>query len=188
MRIVRKKKERRGPVIAVDTGLNGMGWAVWRSPEGTSPPDSAGVVQVPSARMRDDWLIRATWTVAEFMTTDAGTAMSLHGAVQVIEWPEFRSGDEVGIAAASRDSLSQLAFMVGMHKRIADCFNVPTILAPVSEWKGQMPKRVVEQRIARAIGLKALDGRRIESHAVDAVGIGLWLIGGRKRLTGKEYA
>lgn len=187
MKVVRRRKESaRGPVIAVDTGLNGMGWAVWRSPAGICPPDRAGVVEVPSARMRDDWPLRATWTIAEFM--GAVATSFTREATQVVEWPEFRSGDEVGIAAASRDSLSQLAFMVGMHKRIADCFGATTILAPVSEWKGQMPKRVVEQRIARAVGLRAADGSRIESHAVDATGIGLWLIGGRKRLTGKEYA
>lgn len=44
----------------------------------------------------------------------------------------------------------------------------------IQEWKGTLSKRAVESRIKRRLGLKQLP---FSSHALDAVGIGLYVLG-----------
>ena len=173
---------KRGSIVAVDVGVNGMGWAKWLDCRDRTlrRPDLVGTFSIardlgkkyldlPFAERSD--LVMHNYVTSAFGNTGG------FPAVQVLEWPEFRAGSEVGHAAAARDSLSMLAFMCGQHCRLgtsADCDNV---LVPVSKWKGTLPKEVVEKRLRRAIGDRAADGFEIESHAWDAVGIGLYWFG-----------
>lgn len=163
-------------LMAVDVGLNALGWARWDvvDRKAPTPPTHCGVIEVPSSQLRDDFDSRARWIMCEFTGP-----WSIGGwpSECVVEWPEFRAGDAVGHAAASSDSLGVLYYMCGQHARLAHTCNCKMKYAPVSEWKGQLPKRVVAKRIARAIGAEAEDGTIIETHAWDAVGIGLWAQG-----------
>lgn len=174
-------------VVAVDIGLTGIGFARWNmvapgSAASLVAPDMAGVIELPRAREGDPWDVRATAIFTEYVVGPwAGSNGGFGGPpkVQVIEWPEYRGGDAVGIAAAGEESLGKLYFMAGMHKRLADTVGTRTVLAPVREWKGQLPKRVVAKRIARAVGTEDGRGVAFDSHAWDAVGVGLWFLGHR---------
>lgn len=173
-------------LVAVDVGLTALGWARWNralpAEAGGVPvaPDAAGVIELPSRRDRDPWDVRATAIMAEYV---AGPWAGSHGGfggpprVQVIEWPAYWAGDAKGNAAAAGEALGKLYFMCGMHRRLGDSYGARTILVPVREWKGQMPKRVVARRIAAMIGCEDQGGRQFTEHAWDAVGIGLHHLG-----------
>lgn len=167
----------KGDLIAIDVGVNGMGWARWegaRRDRSLRPPDTCGIFEIENKWLREPFEVRADMVMMNLMIT----GYSFGGApwTQVMEWPEFRAGSAVGHAAASTDSLSMLAFMCGQHCRQGLLFQCENVLVPVSEWKGQLPKDVVERRLRAAIGGEARSGVDIESHAWDAVGIGLhWL-------------
>lgn len=179
------KKPTRGPVIAIDTGLNELGWAAWLGEDADKlahwpiAPSAAGVVRVPLAeavRSKVDWTTRAKMILSEFMVQASG----LHECkVHVMEMPEFRAGDAVGHAAAAGESLGMLYFMCGMHCRLADTLNAMPVFFKPREWKGQLPKRVVQQRLESAIGDSDGRGEFITEHAWDAVGIGLHFAGHR---------
>lgn len=173
-------------LLAVDVGLNGLGWARWAGEgrlgpgahrQGPRTPDSAGVILVPrEAQRTQPWTARAEWAMERFMAEAyMGPGMGWPG-VQVLEWPEFRAGSAVGHAAAANDSLGMLFFMCGQHFRQGTLVGMETVLLPVGKWKGQLPKEVVQRRLTRAIGTEDGRGRPIETHAWDAIGIGLsWM-------------
>lgn len=185
------KKDRC--LVSVDVGMNALGWACWiydppsRKP---APPGRAGVIKVPSKLIREtkdgeDWSERFRWLMRAFEEQ----AWAEHQPDELaLEWPEFRAASAMGHAAAVRDNLTQLAFAAGAHACMAFMagHEVAVKLVRVSTWKGMLPKDVVETRIRRAIGCEAIDGTRFDSHAWDAVGIGLHALG--HRLDGKEFA
>jgi len=166
-------------LVAVDTGLNALGWAVWHDAAVGGEmvaPHAVGVIEMNAAELKLPWEERASAMMQKFsVSVIAASGIDL----QVMEMPEFRPGSAVGHAAAAQESLGMLYFMCGMHKRTADCFNIKTKFARVSEWKGNMKKELVARRIAAAIGAEDGRGNPIESHAWDAVGIGLWALGHR---------
>ena len=80
---------------------------------------------------------------------------------------------------ATPESVLKLGILVGsvMASLPED---VECRLLPVRTWKGQLPKRVVIDRIRRCLGNNACDG--FEKDVWDAVGMGLW----RKGLINQE--
>lgn len=164
-------------IMAIDVGVNGMGWARWEDKRDRSlrAPDCVGVYEVPKKYRGEALDLRADMVMHELMRT--GYSYGGPPGVQVMEWPEFRAGDAVGHAAAAKDSLSMLAFMCGQHCRQGLLFQCENVLVRVSEWKGQLPKEVVEARLRAAVGGEARSGDAIESHAWDAVGLGLHWFG-----------
>ena len=179
-------------LVSVDVGMNALGWARWLFHRGekASPPSSCGVIKVPSRLVRETregtaWSERFRWLMQEFQ---AEVWDQYQPDAIALEWPEFRAASAMGHAAAARDNLTQLAFAAGAHACMAFLagHRVEVRLVPVSEWKGTLPKHVVEGRIVKAIGREAIDGTAFESHAWDAVGIGLHALG--HRLDGREFA
>ncbi len=170
--------EYTGAMLSVDPGVNAMGLALWRweprHRKKMEKPIRAWVGQLPSKVLKaePDWhrkmlrlLNRARDSIIKFGMKD-----HLHLEALFIEWPEIRSGS-VGHAAAVRGDVSALAYCCGaMCEMFPD---VRSTLLAVSEWKGQLPKEIVNKRITRAIGSKDRSGNAFETHAWDAVGIGL---------------
>jgi hypothetical protein len=176
-------------VIAVDTGLNALGWAVWIDVvQGGRPvtPVETGVIELKVRDRTAAWETRASMIMDEFVCGPWTKVARLSGVVQVLEMPEFRAGSAVGHAAAAGESLGMLYFMCGMHQQMASAWNAKTEFARVSEWKGTLPKEIVAKRIASAIGAEDEQGNVIRSHAWDAVGIGLWYLGHRLN-DGKKF-
>lgn len=95
-----------------------------------------------------------------------------------IEFAELR-GSAVGHAAAVKGDMQMLCMAAGFHL----CAFREAVLSPdmllitVNEWKGQLKKSMTDKRIKRLLGNEAANGAPIESHASDAVGIGLHALG-----------
>lgn len=159
--------------LAIDVGIRAMGFAVWEYRK-LQAPDYADVINVP--HKIKDWNRAADFIVSELDRKLQRFSIIRKDIISLCcEWAEYRGSSHVGIAAAANDSYSILCFMNGIHKiqfETAD-FN----FIPVSKWKGTLNKKIVKNRLKRVIGNSDLAGNKINSHAWDAVGIGLYNFG-----------
>lgn len=180
----------REAMLSVDPGVNALGLALWRwsakRRKKLEPPVRAWVDQLPSSVLKNepDWHVKMTRMLDIVHQSIIKNCLQdrLRITALFIEWPEIRSGS-VGHAAAVRGDVSALAYCCGamcemaveraMCEMLMEPFRVRSKLLAVSEWKGQLPKEVVNKRITRAIGGKDRSGNRFSTHAWDAVGIGL---------------
>lgn len=161
-------------VLSVDPGLD-FGWALWSIDEWSScvPPVEVGVVKTRC----DDWEQRfyeGQLQVTELLATK-------RVGLCFCEWPAFFDG-AAGSMVAGRGDLGKLYAWVGGVMRTAACLMCSFRAVGVAEWKGQLPKRVVcdriEQRLGDCSSFSKRTGKNNEgSHDWDAVGIGLWAKG-----------
>lgn len=86
----------------------------------------------------------------------------------LIEAVEFWGGSAKSRAAASRQNLSKLAYLVGGYANICAAHGIEWALIPSRDWKGQMDDHAVAMRVARVNG-----AQYASEHITDAVGIGL---------------
>lgn len=86
----------------------------------------------------------------------------------LIEAVEFWGGSAKSRAAASRQNLSKLAYLVGGYSAICESYGIEWALIPSRDWKGQMDDHAVAMRVARVNGCQYAS-----EHITDAVGIGL---------------
>jgi hypothetical protein len=84
----------------------------------------------------------------------------------------FTDGGSTAVAASG--SLVKLSMATGAMAQVAWGKGAEVKMAPVVQWKGQLPKKVVNKRICK---LLKCSSRAYTSHAWDAVGIGLWAKG-----------
>lgn len=162
-------------MVSVDVGINALGWARWNVEQRAMnasfklrPPLRVGVLTADRAKPWDVRLMEMLDLFREVVNDDGGCDLL------VLEYAEFRASNAVGHAAAAKGSLTQLTFAAGAHAYMArDMWNADVMLVKPSVWKGQLPKSLVEKRITRTMGNTALDGTKIQSHAWDAVGLGL---------------
>lgn len=89
------------------------------------------------------------------------------------EMPAFFEGEK-GHAAAAKGDVVKLAYLVGVYAGICHKDGVRFSVVPVREWKGQLPKPIVIQRVKRKLG-KSCGLYRGDQW--DAVGIGLYIKG-----------
>jgi len=87
-----------------------------------------------------------------------------------IERPKFYDTFK-GQTAAKSDSLFKLIFVTGRLFQVIRSFNLPCILLPIADWKGQLNKKQVSTRIHR------ICGKNWTKDQDDAVGMGLYLKG-----------
>src|SRR3990167_3684661 len=92
----------------------------------------------------------------------------------VIEFPIFYASSSLGHAVASTGGLLKLCAVTGAIASIYDYKAVHAV--PVNIWKGQLPKRVVMERIIRIIGQAKCNELKLQKDMWDAVGIGLWAL------------
>lgn len=76
---------------------------------------------------------------------------------------------------ARRGDLVKLTYLVGKFSSFLPTEPEDFILVRVVDWKGQLPKSVVARRVFKI--LPGLSSQKISDHAVDAIGIGLYLKG-----------
>ena len=95
-----------------------------------------------------------------------------------IEWPEFEPSAR-GRAAANRGDLGKLYLSASVVAAAGYETGKTVRPIPVSVWKGQLPKKIVAERITDRIGRDAVKELKIVSHGFDAVGIGHYVIGDR---------
>lgn len=185
-------------VLAIDPGINGTGWSMWQSvPPKMAPslisnvPSEVGVLRKRFGSFVD----AATWIADEVyaVTGRARWYCPVHRQhwcgcgkqpqlIVTCEFPEFQTS-----AARSmgwmRGDLQKLTFLTGVLARAVtrhtnhDIQQATFEPVPVSQWKGQLPKDVVQRRIEKELGLPNTRNLDIKTHAWDAVGIGLWRLG-----------
>lgn len=157
-------------LLAVDPGINGTGWALWDRTDHAAPT-RVGILR----KKHDHYHDAAYWIAVQLRLVIAHREVG-NSIVVTCEMPEYQTG-----AARSmgwmRGDLQKLTFLVGAIGYMAReevCKFEPV---PVSQWKGQLPKDVVTDRIIRIVGAKKCEALGIKTHAWDATGIGLWRLG-----------
>jgi hypothetical protein len=77
----------------------------------------------------------------------------------------------VGIAAAKSDSLFKLIYLYGRLEQVCLDLELNPIPMEIVDWKGQLDKKKVSNRVER------MCGKKFEGDVTDAVGIGLYIKG-----------
>jgi hypothetical protein len=158
-------------LLAIDPGLQGTGLAFWEDRSKLAPSR----VYVIRSKADEDWVLRAEAIAVHLRTsfpprvgerhlTLACELMEMHGSARArMMW----HGD-----------LQRTLVLIGMMTMVMRQHGADRVrLIPPSEWKGQLPKSVVERRIQSTLGRKVCENLEIKTHGWDAVGIGLWVKG-----------
>lgn len=161
-------------LLALDPGLEGTGWALWPSEPRVHramrkfAPTAVGVITARKSE-DEDWWQRA------FEISDTVCAlMPSRKTLVVAEFTEFH-GSAFRQMGWKTGALQKLTFLSGVIARAVQ----PAPFQPIttSTWKGQMPKTVVQDRITSRFGLAECKRLGIKTHAWDAVGLGLYVLG-----------
>ncbi len=82
----------------------------------------------------------------------------------ILEVPEYWG--IAGFFARESDSLTKLSFVCGM------IYSIPgTVVMTPSQWKGQLPKKVIANRLARIYN-SVVEIKSLNHNVIDAIGIG----------------
>lgn len=154
-----------GRMICVDPGI-GLGIAVFGKEQ--KVPDSTFVLDWnPAARnwkeKCDDVIDKASQYFKLFSGIYAGCPV-------FIEEPQFFDSFR-GVTSARDGALGKLIFFFGRFWQITKDLGFNPVAVPIPQWKGQLNKSQVQERVRRAID------QTYTSHECDAVGIGLFLRG-----------
>jgi hypothetical protein len=154
-------------VLFVDPGITGTGLALFAPLDGSKPIRH-------EARMGStypgDWQDRAHYLKDWFAETIFILRKHLIHRV-VIEMPRT-FGSAKSYAATLEGSLSKLVFLIGLYdSEVVRHVGRRSILVEPDVWKGQLPKKVVDGRIARE------GWGKYSNHTSDAVGMGLAALG-----------
>jgi len=167
-----------GSVLFVDPGLEGTGWAMFyglnTKPAAAIVPTAADVIRVRPTEYEDGWIGHAAAIIALFR----GILAAMKPSTVVLEMPQLWSGNAKSAASAAggegeTGDLFKLAYLVGGMGETANglCGSLPILILPY-EWKGQLSKEMVAERVERLIGKIPKD------HAADAIGMGMAAQGG----------
>lgn len=166
--------------VSVDPGLTRMGVALWHSPRHVEETftliggdeeewDQRSVIlaRLLEGQVRDHlaWLADERNQVSMFYPDHVEL---------LIEFPMLMQST-AGIAANRGGGTLKLAFLVGAICALP-VWDSYRIFTPM-EWKGQLPKHVVEQRIRKTLGAARCAKLQIVKDEWDAVGIGLHGLG-----------
>lgn len=170
-------------LLAIDPGINGTGWALWRgNAKRPTAPDEVGVLRkrFESFDLASFWLtselkkiLRERRLICPVHLTRTCGCVRDTSCIVVCEFPEFQTGAARSMGWMKGD-LQKLTFLVGAIGQMAHDAGCQFEPVPVSHWKGQLPKDIVTDRIIRLIGGIKCSQLGIKTHAWDATGIGLW--------------
>lgn len=90
----------------------------------------------------------------------------------ICEMPMCFLDSQRGIASAGSSAIVKLAFVVGVFGACVSAHSILFRLVKVQDWKGQLPKEVINMRIRNLLGESGCAPFRADIW--DAVGIGLW--------------
>lgn len=177
----------RTPLLSIDPGVTGLGWAFWAEPE---QPLKAGALTPRGPKIRRaSWDRRARSLVDQLSHQVKGvTARGGPGQRNLLIWsechlaievPEFFRDHAVGAAAAARGDIVKVALIVGMLLDRFRAFRRVELYAP-REWKGQLPKPLAIERLRKILGrdhVNRLALANAKDHAWDAIGVGYHALG-----------
>lgn len=155
-------------ILAIDPGYASTGWALF-----SEELIHTGVFQVkhksalPWYKVVDVWQDRLSRILRDYVLQ-----------IETVVCEEMQIMGGAGGYATARTSLMGMAGSVGMWAAWTYVIEAEFSLAPIPQWKGQMPKALVNKRIQKILTpgeLKLLTPNK--SHDWDAAGIGLWYQG-----------
>ena len=156
-----------GPMICFDPGSTGTGIAFFKSGQ-TIPSQYESVLSDNRGLESTKWLDNCD-NILQKVKLYLHTSITIpQGSPVFIEQPQFFS-THTGYKSAATNSLAKLIFFYGRLWEMCRNFQFQPVAIPILTWKGQMQKIQVQYRVKRAIGIE------IDSHACDAVGIGLYM-------------
>ncbi|MFH1394918.1 MAG: hypothetical protein ABIH09_02040 [Candidatus Omnitrophota bacterium] len=143
----------------IDAGISGTGYAIWSE---NWKLIHSGIV----TSREKSWDAKGK-SIAERLKTILNKEFPV--AYVAIEMPAFFQSTGGQVTARS-GALVKLSWFVGLLAGTLRDKGIRYVSVP--EWKGSLPKDVVERRIK-----KILPKVKMRSHSVDAIGIGLYLAG-----------
>ena len=172
-------KRNRIHLISIDPGFNGTGFVYWWGKDAPFMGHVATPPRNPDKFVTSDLDIgRAHW-IAETCFDYIGMLRVEH---VIIELPEFQAGAGRQMGWKTGD-LQKLTMLVGvLAEHAVSQLDAHVMLATPSEWKGQLPKDVVQRRLTSHFGLALMRDLEIQTHAWDALGIGAWAYNARGEL------
>lgn len=151
-------------ILTVDPGFTGTGYALWQSIQG-----GLNLLEHGSLYTKMKTIEERSIDLACQLNEKCSNFEVLK---LIIEYPAVFRGAS-GYMVAMRGDIVKLSFLVGMICGYINCEKFE--LLPVAKWKGQLPKSVCIRRIEKILPLKG-EGK-VSTHAYDAIGMGLFLIG-----------
>jgi len=166
-------------MLAIDPGVS-LGFAFW--PKGKKYPTQCGVVKPHTNLLKMKNMLTSDKEIDFFIKMHStihqlgGIVLRLKPEYVVCEWPQsFTSVG--GRAATGAGSIIKLAFGIGQVALMAAACTAKFIPVPVAQWKGNLSKQIVIKRIKKRLTPARLEYLQPESHAWDAIGIGLFCKG-----------
>jgi len=157
--------------MTIDPGVNGTGVAIWDSHAGVPNNKIPIFANTMSIGGRMHWRNK----VESYMHTILSILDVYSGCNYVyIEEPIYMESAKGQVSARS-DALEKLIYCASFYAGYLTAMNQKVEFIRIIDWKGNMPKDVVERRIRKILGDSICEN--IHNHAWDAVGIGLHLQG-----------
>ena len=159
-------------IITIDPGYSGMGYAIWKSLNHLGTPVYPIITENVffSKKNEDKYFEFIESLILEYKINK--------GFIEQASYFSYGKGQ----AAASSGALIKLVEFIGRAVQVFKSKNISIEQIPVQTWKDSLPKVVIERRVNHL-----LPDLMIMSHSIDAVGIGLYLMGFLKPLS-KEYS
>jgi len=158
-------------LITIDPGIDALGWALWDDYNSSfffelKAPIDSGVCRTDK---KLGWFTKTDCMVYELEEVIAKYChQDCHHIV--CEMPKYMES-KTGRVAARSDALVKLVLMVGRIWGLSNEYAMQFIPVAVGQWNGQLPKKIMEARVTKRLGIK------YREHEYDAVGIGLHLKG-----------
>ena len=157
--------------VCIDPGIQGSGLAVFNGKD--LMPAKTAVFKAKS--VKETWINRASEIVdqlEDFLLDN----LSIKKAY--IELPTFFTSAKGASCATGKNGddsdLVKLSVLIGRFYELFLGLKIEVEFIRVNDWKCQLPKEVVIQRISRRLKC-SID--TFPNHAADAVGMGLWVLG-----------
>lgn len=151
--------------VGIDPGFN-LGWAIVA--ETSVGRWAGGTVKAPRSGLTLERINQATKELRESLE-EWVYAFPKNVKMAYVEEPEFFA-NAGGYRTAARGDLSKLTLMAGAIVGMLGIMSCPVTLVKPRDWKGQLPKEIVDERLAKFLKLKPtqLRQRIPTSHERDA--------------------
>ncbi len=160
-------------VLFIDPGITGTGFAFFPEIKCSKKKNATAINRLFfsgsfTPKKSSGWQKSSS----EIWSWFAGLIATHNPKLVVIEAPEAWLDSSRGLASIRQGDILKLMYLVGGMAEIlkSNSMSLP-ILVLAREWKGQLPKDVMRQRLAKTLGTSTMQG--INEHEADAIGMGI---------------
>ena len=148
--------------MSIDPSIRNCGWAIWKG-----------------TKLKDFGVFHSTTRDKDWQVTGQNIAalVKVKGTEYEVEkvWCEYPGFFGANVTAKS-GALVKLAWFVGFLDGLFTPDFIPFVLVRVVDWKGNLPKIVVQGRIERLLKRNIITRMKtMPPDVFDAVGLGLWV-------------